>query len=85
MVMPLIWPEVQVNGNKQQHQQQWQFDALQQPVWGREVCNNYITPENSLLSYDSSANSATLHANQTENGAMKSEEVPSVRLVERLL
>ncbi|MFQ6631831.1 hypothetical protein Gotur_009129 [Gossypium turneri] len=57
MVMPLIWPEVQVNGNKQQHQQQWQFDALQQPVWGREVCNNYITPENSLLSYDSSANS----------------------------
>ncbi|TYI65217.1 hypothetical protein E1A91_D09G142600v1 [Gossypium mustelinum] len=85
MVMPLIWPGVQVNGNKQQHQQQWQFDARQQPVWGREVCNNYITPENSLLSYDSSANSATLHANQTENGAMKSEEVPTVRLVERLL
>ncbi|XWS66404.1 hypothetical protein CRYUN_Cryun05aG0196400 [Craigia yunnanensis] len=65
MVMPLMWPEVQVNGNRQQNQQQWHFDALQQPVWGREeVCNNYITPENSLLSYDSSANSATLHLNQ---------------------
>ncbi|XP_022742552.1 transcription factor bHLH48-like [Durio zibethinus] len=65
MVMPLVWPEVQVNGNRQQYQQQWHFDALQQAVWGREeVCNNYITPENSLLSYDSSANSATLHSNQ---------------------
>ncbi|XVF07302.1 hypothetical protein REPUB_Repub06bG0126400 [Reevesia pubescens] len=61
-VMPLMWPEVQVNGNRQQFQQQCHF---QQPVWGREeVCNNYITPENSLLSYDSSANSATLHSNQ---------------------
>ncbi|XVE75668.1 hypothetical protein DITRI_Ditri12bG0111400 [Diplodiscus trichospermus] len=65
MVMPLTWPEVQDNGNRQQYQPQWHFDALQQPVWGREeVCNNYITPENSLLSYDSSANSATLHLNQ---------------------
>lgn len=58
MVMPLMWPEVQVNGNRQQYQQQWHFDAIQQPIWVREeVCNNYITPENSLLSYDSSANS----------------------------
>ncbi|XVE96035.1 hypothetical protein REPUB_Repub02eG0186700 [Reevesia pubescens] len=58
MVMPLMWPEVQVNGNRQTYQQQWHFDALQQPVLGREeVCNNYITPENSLLSYDSSTNS----------------------------
>ncbi|XP_022766742.1 transcription factor bHLH48-like isoform X1 [Durio zibethinus] len=65
MVMPMMWPEVQVNGNRQQYQQQWHFDALQQPVWGREeVCNNYITPENSLLSYDSSTNSVTLHSNQ---------------------
>ncbi|XWS59198.1 hypothetical protein CRYUN_Cryun08bG0101100 [Craigia yunnanensis] len=65
MVMPLMWPEVQVNGSRQQYQQQWHFDALQQPARGREeVCNNYITPENSLLSYDSSANSATLHSNQ---------------------
>ena len=58
MVVPMMWPEDQVNGNRQQYQQQLHFDALQQPVWGREeVCNNYITPENSLLSYDSSANS----------------------------
>ncbi|XVF56065.1 hypothetical protein PTKIN_Ptkin06aG0087200 [Pterospermum kingtungense] len=65
MAMPLMWPDVQVNGNRQQYPQQWHFDAIQQPVWGREeVCNNYITPENSLLSYDSSANSATLHSNQ---------------------
>ncbi|EOY09403.1 hypothetical protein QUC31_010526 [Theobroma cacao] len=67
MVMPLMWPEVQVNGNRQQYQQQWHFDAIQQPIWVREeVCNNYITPENSLLSYDSSANSATLHSNQVK-------------------
>ncbi|GMJ02321.1 hypothetical protein like AT3G57800 [Hibiscus trionum] len=65
LVMPAMWPEVQGNGHTQQYQHQWHLDALQQPVWGREeVCNNYITPENSLLTYDSSANSATLQANQ---------------------
>ncbi|GLT37146.1 hypothetical protein SLA2020_114810 [Shorea laevis] len=65
IVTPLMWPEAQVSGNRQQYQQQWHFDTLHQPVWGREeVCHNYITPENSLLSYDSSANSATLHSNQ---------------------
>ncbi|KAA3472064.1 Transcription factor bHLH60 [Gossypium australe] len=58
MVMPMMWPEVQPNSNRQQYLQQLHFDAFQQPVWGREeVCNNYLTPENSLLSYDSSANS----------------------------
>ncbi|KAB2097997.1 hypothetical protein ES319_A01G207900v1 [Gossypium barbadense] len=66
LVTPLMWPDVQVNGYRQQFQHQWHFDTLKQPIWGREeVCNNYVTPENSLLSYDSSANSAaTLHANQ---------------------
>ncbi|KAJ9184732.1 hypothetical protein P3X46_004431 [Hevea brasiliensis] len=65
MVMPLTWPEVQVNGNRQNYQQQWHFDAVNQPVWGREEDSyNFITPENSLLSYDSSANSASLHSNQ---------------------
>ncbi|KAK9290460.1 hypothetical protein L1049_008630 [Liquidambar formosana] len=60
MFTPLMWPEVQVNGNRQQYQQQWQYDAYNQPVWGREEDNhNFITPENSLLSYDSSANSGT--------------------------
>ncbi|KAL4351806.1 hypothetical protein GQ457_06G025120 [Hibiscus cannabinus] len=65
MVMPMMLPEVQLNGNRQQYPQQLHFDAFQQPVWGtEEVCNNYITPENSLLSYDSSGNSASLHSNQ---------------------
>lgn len=55
MVMPLMWPELQANGNRQQYeqQQQWHLDAHQQPVWGREENQNFVTPENSLLSYDS--------------------------------
>lgn len=70
---PLMWHEAQVNGNRQQQQQyqqqQWQYDAsssYHQPVWAREEDNhhNFITPENSLLSYDSSTNSASLHSRQ---------------------
>lgn len=69
MVMPSIWPEggQQINGSRQQYQQQpWQLDGLHPPVWGREEDNsNFMTPENSLISYDSSANSASLqHSNQ---------------------
>ncbi|XP_028787250.1 transcription factor bHLH48-like isoform X2 [Neltuma alba] len=64
-VAPLMWPEIPVNGNRQQYQQQWHVDAFHQPLWGREGGNhNFITPDNSFLSYDSSANSATLHSNQ---------------------
>ncbi|KAJ6300502.1 hypothetical protein OIU76_021319 [Salix suchowensis] len=64
MVMPLMWPEAQVNRNRHQFQRQWQIDALHQPVWGgEEDSHNFIAPENSLLSYDSSANSASLHSN----------------------
>ncbi|KAF5473326.1 hypothetical protein F2P56_009945 [Juglans regia] len=64
MVSPLLWPEIPFNGNRQQHQQQWNFDALHRPLWGREEDNHtFITMENSLLSYDS-ANSASLHSNQ---------------------
>ncbi|GKV34634.1 hypothetical protein SLEP1_g42995 [Rubroshorea leprosula] len=67
MVMPVMWPEAQVGGNRQQCQQQWHLDILHQPGWEREeVCHNYITPENSLLSYDSSTNSATLHSSQSK-------------------
>ncbi|KAJ1409924.1 Tetratricopeptide-like helical domain superfamily [Sesbania bispinosa] len=59
-VAPVAWPEIPHNGNKQQYQQPWQFDAFHQPHWGREEDNpNFMTPENSLLSYDSSANSGT--------------------------
>ncbi|XP_057745758.1 transcription factor bHLH48-like isoform X2 [Arachis stenosperma] len=65
MVSPLMWPEIPNNGNREQYQQPWQFDAFQQPVWGREEENtNFMTPENSMLSYDSSANSVPLQSNQ---------------------
>ncbi|XP_039682567.1 transcription factor bHLH60 isoform X2 [Medicago truncatula] len=64
-VSPAVWPEIPHNGNRQQFQQSWQSDAFHQPLWGREENNpNFITPENSLLSYDSSANSVSLHSNQ---------------------
>ncbi|KAK1575749.1 hypothetical protein Q3G72_007972 [Acer saccharum] len=63
MAMPLMWPELQVSGNRQQYEQQWHLDAHHQPAWGREENQNFVTPENSLLSYDSSANSASLHSN----------------------
>ncbi|KAH1258146.1 Transcription factor bHLH48 [Glycine max] len=61
MVTPLMWPEIPLNGNRQHYQQQWQLDAFHQPLWEREEVNhNFMTPENSLLSYDSSANSAAV-------------------------
>lgn len=61
MVMPLVWPDVQANGNRQPYQQPWNADTLEQPVWGRvEDPHNFIAPEHSLLSYDSSANSGKL-------------------------
>lgn len=64
-VSPVVWPEIPHNGNRQQFQQPWQSDAFHQPLWGREENNpNFMTPENSLLSYDSSANSVSLHSNQ---------------------
>lgn len=65
VVMPLVWPEVQASGNRQQSQQLWHFDSHHHPFWGREFENhNFFTSENSLLSYDSSANSASLHSSQ---------------------
>ena len=61
MVMPLMWPDVQANENRQPYQQLWNDDTLHQPVWGREEDpHNFIAPEHSLLSYDSSANSGKL-------------------------
>ncbi|XP_008240829.1 PREDICTED: transcription factor bHLH48-like [Prunus mume] len=60
MVTPLMWPEVPINGNRQPYHQQWHFDT-NQPGWGREEeTHTFITPETSLISCDSSANSATL-------------------------
>ncbi|KAK7392837.1 hypothetical protein VNO78_21286 [Psophocarpus tetragonolobus] len=58
-------PEIPHNGNREQYQQPWQFEAFHQPLWGREEDNtNFMTPENSLLSYDSSANSVSMHLSQ---------------------
>ncbi|RDX79663.1 Transcription factor bHLH48, partial [Mucuna pruriens] len=60
-VAPVTWPEIPQNGNRQQYQQPWQAEAFHQTLWGREEDNtNFITPENSLLSYDSSANSESV-------------------------
>ncbi|PWA64109.1 basic helix-loop-helix (bHLH) DNA-binding superfamily protein [Artemisia annua] len=63
MVSPPLSLDGQINGHSQQL---WQPDGLPpQPLWGAEEVNpNFITPENSLLSYDSSGNSASLHTNQ---------------------
>lgn len=64
MCMPSTCLEGQVNGsiNRQNYQHLWQFDLHHQPAWVREEDNtNFITPDNSLLSYDSVANSGTLH------------------------
>ncbi|KAI3667440.1 hypothetical protein L6452_42498 [Arctium lappa] len=55
----------QMNENSHQHQHLWQVDGLPpQPLWGEEEVNPFITPENSLLSYDSSGTSGCLHTNQ---------------------
>ncbi|XP_050381347.1 transcription factor bHLH48-like [Argentina anserina] len=62
MAPPLMWPEFPISGNRQQYQQQWHFDALHQPGWGREEDNHtFNTPEALLISCNSSANSASLH------------------------
>lgn len=65
MVSPTLWPEFPINESRQQFQQQWHFDFLHQPLWGRDDDNQtFITPENSLLTFDSTANSASLHSSQ---------------------
>ncbi|KAH9648076.1 transcription factor bHLH60 [Citrus sinensis] len=72
VVMPVMWPELQAHGNRQQYQQQWHhFDGHHQPLLGgAEESHNFVTPENSLLSYDSSANSGReeLIPHQKEGG-----------------
>ncbi|PIN19994.1 hypothetical protein CDL12_07319 [Handroanthus impetiginosus] len=63
---PSIWPEGHISGSRQhQYPQLWHLDGLHQHSWGREEDNsNFINPENSLLSYGSPANSASLHSIQ---------------------
>lgn len=65
MSVPLVWPETQFNGEGQQCQQQWHLESLTHPLWPREGDGqNLIASEHSLLSYDSPANSASLHSSQ---------------------
>lgn len=65
MAVPPIWAEGQTSGNRNQYQHLWHFEGFHQPVWGRiEDNSSFVTPENSLLTYDSSANSASFHPNQ---------------------
>ncbi|CAN4118449.1 unnamed protein product [Withania somnifera] len=65
MVVPPIWADGQIGGNRNQYQHLWHFEGFHQPVWGRlEDNSSFVTPENSLLTCDSSANSASLHPNQ---------------------
>lgn len=61
MLSPMLWPEFPINEGRQQFQQQWHFDFLHQPLLGRDEDNQtFVTPENSLLTYDSTANSGYL-------------------------
>ncbi|KZV50275.1 hypothetical protein F511_23261 [Dorcoceras hygrometricum] len=56
-----MWPERQVSGSRQQYQQLWHLEGHQQPIWAREEDNsNFITTENSLLTFDSSSNSGAM-------------------------
>ncbi|XP_074306978.1 transcription factor bHLH48-like [Silene latifolia] len=67
MAMPFMWPEIQMSGERQQLQQQWQFESLSQPVWVKEENHqSFVASENSLLSYDSPANSASLPSSQVK-------------------
>ncbi|KAL8172146.1 hypothetical protein V2J09_023950 [Rumex salicifolius] len=64
MMMPLSWPEFQMNGGGELVQEQWTHESLIQRDWvGKEDQCNLLTPENSLLSYDS-GNSASMHPSQ---------------------
>uniref|UniRef100_A0A7C8Z4K2 BHLH domain-containing protein n=1 Tax=Opuntia streptacantha TaxID=393608 RepID=A0A7C8Z4K2_OPUST len=61
MATPMIWPESLMNGDRQEFQPQWHFQCLSQPAWVKdENGHNLVNSENSLLSFDSSANSGQL-------------------------
>lgn len=64
MVVPPIWAEGQSSGNRNQYQHLWLIEGFHQPAWGRlEDNSSFVTPENSLLTYDSSANSGKSQLN----------------------
>nr|WCO08248.1 hypothetical protein [Suaeda aralocaspica] len=65
MAMPLMWPEIHVNGDRQQIQPQSYLESSTQPVWVKEENQcNLVASESSLMTYDSPPNSASLHTSQ---------------------
>ncbi|XP_043693620.1 transcription factor bHLH48-like [Telopea speciosissima] len=75
-VEPMMWSELQFNGarcqqQQNQHQQLWEVDVLQPPVWERDNYNNYHPSENSVFSYNSSADSVSMHLNQLKMELLK--------------
>nr|XP_018631930.1 transcription factor bHLH48-like isoform X2 [Nicotiana tomentosiformis] len=64
MIVPPMWADGQTSGNRNQYQHFWHLEGIHQPVWGRvEDNSSFVTPENSLLTYDSSANSGKSQLN----------------------
>ena len=58
VAMPIMWPEVHLNADRQQFQQQWHADSSSHQVWVKEENHRNLVPsENSHMSYDSPANS----------------------------
>lgn len=65
MAMPLMWPEIHANGDRQQFQQPWHhLESLSQPVWIKEENQpNLVASENSPMTYESPANSGKMLRN----------------------
>ncbi|XP_042498862.1 transcription factor bHLH48-like [Macadamia integrifolia] len=75
-VEPVMWSELQFNGarcqqHQNQHQQLWEVDVQQPPLWERDNYNNYHPSENSVFSYNSSADSVSMHPNQLKMELLK--------------
>ncbi|CAO2822177.1 unnamed protein product [Amaranthus hypochondriacus] len=65
MQFPVMWPEIHHNGDRQQFPQQWHTESLSRPMWIKEENHlSFVASENPRMSYDSPANSASLHSSQ---------------------
>ncbi|XP_051149586.1 transcription factor bHLH48 [Andrographis paniculata] len=66
---PPMYPDGQASSTRLlQYPQQWHCHELHQLGWPtrEDDSSNFINPENSLLSYGSSGNSASMHSNQVK-------------------
>ncbi|KAL2923757.1 Transcription factor bHLH48 [Bienertia sinuspersici] len=69
IAVPLMWPEMHVNGDRQSIQPQSYLESLSQPVWVKEENHrNVVASENSLMTYDSPPNSGHHEACRSRNG-----------------